>query len=93
MLQAHVETLQAQGVIREVDPDERLLEQMMRLAVSVEGYLKRSAAIECVRRGGELLSHERALEQFSSFLRKVHDPLTWRSDVLKRADQVRLGQW
>lgn len=93
LLQSHVETLQAQGVIREVDPDERLFEQMLRLAVSVEGYLKRSAAIECVRRGGELLSHERALQEFSAFLRRVHDPLTWRNDVLKRADQVRLGQW
>ena len=93
MLQAHVETLQAQGVLREVDRDERLLEQMLRLAVSVEGYIKRSAAIECVRRGGELISHEGALEQFSAFLRRVHDPLTWRTDVMKRAEQVRLGQW
>ena len=65
----------------------------MRLAVSVEGYIKRSAAIECVRLGGEVLSHERALRQFSEFLRRVHNPLTWRTDVLRRADQVRLGQW
>ena len=93
MLQQHVGTLQAQGVVREVDPDERLLEQMLRLAVSVEGYIKRSAAIECVRSGGELLSHERALEQFSAFVRRVHEPLTWCTDVLKRAEQVRLGQW
>lgn len=92
MLQEHVATLPAQGVVREVDADERLLEQMMRLAVSVEGYLKRSAAIECVRRGGELLSHESAIREFNAFLRKVHDPLTWRSDVLKRADEIRLGQ-
>lgn len=93
MLQEHVATLQAQGVVREVDPDERLLEQLLRLAISVEGYIKRSAAIECVRRGGELLSHEQAIEAFESFLRQVHDPLTWPTDVMKRADQVRLGQW
>lgn len=93
LVQEHVATLPAQGVVREVDPDERLLEQMLRLAVSVEGYLKRSAAIECVRRGGELLSHEEAIQTFNSFLRRVHDPLTWAGDVLKRADQVRLGQW
>ena len=93
LLQAHVDTLQAQGVVRESHPDERLFEQMMRLAVAVEGYLKRSAAIECVRLGGEVLSHERALREFSAFLRKVHDPLTWRTEVTKRADQVRLGQW
>ena len=93
LLQEHVATLPAQGVVREVLADERLLEQMMRLAVSVEGYLKRSAAIECVRRGGELLAHEQALREFSAFLRRVHDPLTWRNDVLKRADEIRLGQW
>ena len=93
MLQVHVDTLQAQGVARESHPDERLFEQMMRLAVSVEGYLKRSAAIECVRLGGEVLSHEQALREFSVFLRRVHDPLTWRTEVTKRADQVRLGQW
>ena len=35
---------------------------------------------------------ESAIREFSSFLRKVHDPLTWRTDVLKRADEIRLGQ-
>ena len=93
LLQEHVATMPVQGVIREVDPDERLLEQMMRLAISVEGYIKRSAAIECVRRQGALLSHEQAIGEFNRFLRRVHDPLTWRNDVLKRADEIRLGQW
>lgn len=92
LVQEHVETLPAQGVIREVNFDERLLEQMMRLAISVEGYVKRSAAIEYVRRGGELLSHEHALAAFSDFLRRVHDPLTWSRDVIARADDIRLGQ-
>lgn len=92
LLQSHVATLPAQGVVREVDADARLMEQLMRLAVSVEGYVKRSAAIECVRRGGELLSHEAAMQEFNAVLRKVHDPLTWRTDVLKRADEIRLGQ-
>lgn len=92
LLQEHVGTLPAQGVIREVDIDARLFEQMLRLAVSVEGYIKRSAAIECVRRGGELLSHEMAIREFNKSLSRVHDPLTWRNDVLKRADAIRLGQ-
>jgi hypothetical protein len=93
MLQEHVLTLQAQGVVRELKPDERLTEQLWRLAIAVEGYIKRSAAIECVRRGGEVLSHEQAIEAFDGYLRQVHDPLTWRTEVMKRADQVRLGQW
>lgn len=93
LLQAEVERLSAQGVIREVDPDKPLLDQMLRLAVSVEGYLKRAAAIECVRRGGEILSHDHTLREFSQYLHRVHEPLTWREDVHKRADQTRLGQW
>jgi hypothetical protein len=58
----------------------------MRLAISVADYIKRSAAMECVRRGGELLSHEQAIDAFNSFLRQAHNPLTWRTDVMKRAD-------
>lgn len=92
LLQDHVATFPAQGVTREVNTDERLLEQMMRLAISVEGYIKRSAAIECVRRDGQVLSHEAAMNEFGAFLRHVHNPLTWQHDVLKRADEVRLGQ-
>lgn len=94
LLQAHVATLPVQGVIREVDRDARLLEQMMRLAVSVEGYLKRAAAIETVRQGieHEPLSHEKALAGFSAFLRRVHNPMTWHQDVSMRVDEIRAGQ-
>lgn len=90
-LQAHVATFNAQGVVREVRRDDLLLSQLMRLAVSVEGYLKRSAAIECVRRGSDVPAHEQAIEDFIYYLRRVHDPLTWRQDVIKRAEAVRLG--
>lgn len=92
LLQQHVATLPAQGVVREVDKDARLLEQMLRLAVSVEGYVKRSAAIENVRRDGKLVSHEEALHLLSSFIKRVHDPLTWQRDVCSRADEIRVGQ-
>lgn len=93
LLQEHVEQLAAQGVVREVDPDKPLLEQLTQLAIAVEGYLKRVAAVECVRRGGEILSHEDTLREFSKLLRRVHEPLTWQPDVARRADQTRLGQW
>lgn len=91
LVQEHVATLPVQGVVREVDPAVRLHEQMLRLAISVEGYIKRAAAIECVRSGGDVLTHEKAITEFSSHLRRVHDPLTWRRDVLSRADEIRVG--
>jgi len=93
LLQQHVATLSAQGVVREVDKDARLLEQMLRLAVAVEGYVKRSAAIENVRRGGKLVSHEQALHLLGSFIKRIHDPLSWQRDVCSRADEIRVGQW
>lgn len=93
LLQAHVDTLPARGVVREVDQAALLKERMMRLASSVDGYLKRAAAIDAVRRGLACVPHADALTRFADLLRLVHDPLTWRADVEKRATQIRLGQW
>lgn len=42
LLQDHVDSLPAQGVIREVDQAALLKERMLRLASSVDGYLKRT---------------------------------------------------
>lgn len=55
--------------------------------------LKRAAAIGAVRRGLASVPHADALDRFADLLRLVHDPLTWRADVEKRATQIRLGQW
>lgn len=93
LLQEHVQELPAQGVIREVDEAALLKERMLRLASSVDGYLKRAAAIDALRRGLPSVSHAEALEGFAHMLRLVHNPLTWRGDVEKRVIQMRLGQW
>jgi hypothetical protein len=93
LIQAHVNTLPAQGVIREVDQAALLKERMLRLATSVDGYLKRAAAIDALRRGVPWVPHAEALDRFADVLRLVHDPLTWRADVEKRVVQMKLGQW
>ena len=93
LLQEHVDSLPAQGLIREVDPAASLKERMLRLASSVDGYLKRAAAIDALRRGLPCVPHAEALDRFSDLLRLVHDPLTWRADVERRVVQMRLGQW
>lgn len=93
MLQDHIDNLPAQGVVREVDQAALLKERLLRLATSVDGYLKRTAAIDAVRRGLPWVSHAEALDGLEALLRLVHNPLTWRTDVEKRATQMRLGQW
>jgi hypothetical protein len=92
-LQAQVETLNAQGVYREIDPGAAMNERLMRIAVSVYGYLKRVAAIQRLQHAEDFVSHPQALERLQSLLERVHDPLTWRTDIDKRVDQMRLGQW
>ena len=91
-LQAHIGTLQAQGVYREFDTQEMLNARLMRIAVSVQGYLKRIAALECIRLGLPMQTNQEALRRLQGLLSEVHDPLTWKTDVQKRIDAIKLGQ-
>ncbi len=91
-LQTHIDTLQAQGVYREFDTQEMLNARLMRIAVSVQGYLKRVAALECVRLGLPMQTNQDALRRLQGLLLEIHDPLTWKTDVQKRIDAIELGQ-
>lgn len=93
LLQREAATLNVQGVLRSFDAEEALRERLMRLAISVEGYVKRAAAVECIRQGKASMSHDAALSTLAVLLKQVHDPLSWSVDVGKRIDQIRLGQW
>jgi hypothetical protein len=65
----------------------------MRMAISIQGYLKRIAAVECVIHGKPMLTNTEALKYLEALLLNVHDPLTWKTDVRKRIDSIKLGQW
>ena len=92
-LQARIDAMECQGVERVIDEGAVLSERMMRMAISVYGYLKRSAAISRLRHGEDFISMDEALAYLQKFMDRVHDPLTWRSDVDKRVEAMRLGQW
>ena len=92
-LQEHIRTLSAQGVYREIDPAVLLNERMMRMAISVYGYLKRVAAVHCIQHGEAFATKDDALQRLEHLIARVHDPLTWKMDVAKRVDLIRLGQW
>lgn len=91
MLAEHINTLPAQGVYREIDPRMALDETLLRMAISMEGYLKKIAAIECLKEGRPMLSQTQTIDRLIPLLEKVHNALTWRGDVQKRMDQLRLA--
>lgn len=92
-LQQQIRQLNATGIYRDVSELGVLNERMMRMAISINGYLKRIAAIHCLQHNEPFLSHSAALVQLHRLLAKVHDPLDWRQDVEKRIQHMQLGRW
>ena len=91
MLNDHINTLPAQGVYRETNEQAALDETLMRMAISMEGYLKKIAAIECIKEGRAMLSQGQAINRLIPLLEMVHNDLTWHGDVQRRIDQLRLA--
>jgi len=92
-LQVRVAQMEGLGVIRELDMAGLLEERQMRNAISVYGYLKRIAAIQCLQRGLPMMPHDRAQQYLGILLDQIHDPLTWQNDVERRMTEMRLGEW
>lgn len=92
-LQERVEQMAGLGVVRELDMPGLLDERQMRNAISVYGYLKRIAAIQCLLGGLPKMSHRLALSHLGLMLNQIHDQLTWETDVERRITEMRLGEW
>lgn len=92
-LLARIAELPALGVLREIDAALAIEARLTYIAMSVHGYYKRVAAMYAMQQGKDVVSREEAARYLERYMRRVHDPLTWRVDVEKRANQMRLGQW
>ena len=92
-LQQQIERLECQGVYREIDQAALLNERLMRITISLYGYLKRIAAVHGLQHGDDAVSVWEALARLEQLIGKVHDPLTWQPEVQKRMTSIRLGQW
>ena len=86
-----VASLNALGVVRDCDPQAALDERMMRCAIAMYGYLKRVAAIHGLQRNKSDVSKDDALYRLGWLMDRLHDPLTWESDVQRRMNEMRLG--
>jgi hypothetical protein len=81
------------GVIRELDMAALLDERLARISVSIYGYMKRIAAIDCMQTGEQKAYVDETFERLKKMVNDVHDPLTWQHDVKKRTTEMRLGEW
>lgn len=86
----YIETFQCQGVWREIDPEALLNERMMRIGISVYGYLKRVAAIGGLRRKEDWVSLPAAFEDLRNVVERIHDPTTWELDVQAKRNRLRV---
>jgi hypothetical protein len=81
----------ARGLYREIDAEAVINDQLFRLAVSLYGYHKRIAALIGLRDRrtevslGEAATHVRAL------MHRIHEPVTWQSDVEAKRRESQYG--
>jgi hypothetical protein len=92
-LQERIREFNCVGIWREMDSKEALDERLMRLGISVYGYLKRIAALRSVQHNVDPMPMTTAQGELMEMLRIVHNPMSWRSDVEDRMKLIRLGQW
>lgn len=92
-LQTRAARMQGLGVVRELNMPALLDERMMRITISLYGYLKRIAAIYSLQGNTPAISLHQARAHLSVQLEHIHDQLTWQSDVERRITEMRLGEW
>jgi hypothetical protein len=90
-LQIMISTLNHLGVCRVYDDAALLEEVMMRMVISMYGYMKRVAAIRCIKTKQPLISPEHALSHFGNRMMKIHEPLDWEIDVKRRIKEYSLA--
>ena len=79
---------------KQVDGKELVLdERLIRPTISVYDYLKRMAAVSCVKEGKPMMSEEETFGLLGDRLRRLFDPLSWKFDVQKRIKAIELGEW
>jgi len=92
-LQDRIRTLHTLNT-RRIDGEELVLEaRLMRLAISVYGYLKRLAAVSCVQKGEAMITEEEAFARLGQLLGQLYEPLSWEAEVGKRIKAIELGEW
>jgi len=81
----------ALGIIKEYDNSLVLDERLLRCLISMYGYMKRIAAIQCIKHDIEKVDLSVALLFLRGELFKLHDRLVWEDGVNQRVKEMRFG--
>ena len=92
-LRESVERLDLLGVCRINGKESSLDERLMRMAIAVYGYAKRTAAIQCVKRNKEIIPLDEALDSLRNRIAGFHHQFNWSIDVKKRIESIEGGEW
>ena len=91
-LESQINQFNSLGIYRELDNLALLAEKNTRMTISMYGYLKSIAANQCVRNKLPMISIEDTVKGFYKKIIRLHHPLSWKIDVQKKINQIRLGQ-
>ena len=86
-------TLNHIGILRDYKNEEIINERLTRLGISVYGYLKRMAALNCMNLRRDVMTFKDALTRMDELMKMVHEPLTWKEDIKRRVKEMQLGKW
>lgn len=92
-LQGKIDNLYSLPVHESVGRETVLNERMMQMAISVYGYLKRTAAVSCIQQETESMSLNDSVIRIVEIINKIYEPLAWQMDVEKRRKEMLLGKW
>ena len=92
-LQKRIEELNHLGISRINGKQAVMEERLTRMSISIYGYLKRIAAIECIQGNHGMIDVEEVLKDLGKYIRYLHEPLAWEIDVERKIKEMQLGQW
>lgn len=92
-LQKQIEKINSQTVNRVYGKNAAIDERELRMSISVLGYLKRYAAIHCVKRGIGKIDLWETINHLRLHLHKIYDPMSWEIDVDRRIKEIERGKW
>ena len=92
-LQSRTNKLTGLGIYRELDYEKLSEERMLRIAISIYGYLKRIAAIEGLNQAQEKITLSQAMSVLHHRLLNIHEPMSWHVDVERKMNEMRLSPW
>ncbi len=92
-LNLRINQMDANGLLRSFDRQALTQERLMRIKISLYGYIKGVAAHLQFSSNEEKSYIDEVFEYLQNGIMDLHDPLTWQTDIDRRVKKMRLGEW